>query len=61
MTRVRSAVCLRAVETQRVDRVDIAERWAAEEVSLPMHPHLNEDEIEYVAHVLNWAISAPRG
>ncbi|MFL5828992.1 MAG: DegT/DnrJ/EryC1/StrS family aminotransferase [Solirubrobacteraceae bacterium] len=45
----------------RFESVENAERWAAEEVSLPMHPHLNQDEIEYVAHVLNWAISAPRG
>jgi dTDP-4-amino-4,6-dideoxygalactose transaminase len=38
-----------------------AERWAAEELSLPMHPDLDQDEIEYVAETLAWAIDAVEG
>jgi dTDP-4-amino-4,6-dideoxygalactose transaminase len=34
-----------------------AEAWAEEELSLPMHPDLTSDEIEYVAEAVNTAVS----
>jgi len=36
-----------------------AEAWAAEELSLPMHPDLRTDEIERVAEAVHTAISVP--
>jgi dTDP-4-amino-4,6-dideoxygalactose transaminase len=36
-----------------------AEAWAAEEVSLPMHPELDEHEIERVADAVLAAVSSP--
>jgi dTDP-4-amino-4,6-dideoxygalactose transaminase len=39
----------------------VAEAWAAEELSLPMHPDLTFDEIEFVAdavHALDLALVA---
>jgi dTDP-3-amino-3,4,6-trideoxy-alpha-D-glucose transaminase len=34
-----------------------ADAWAAEELSLPMHPDLTSDEIEHVAEAVNNAVS----
>jgi dTDP-3-amino-3,4,6-trideoxy-alpha-D-glucose transaminase len=36
-----------------------AEAWAAEELSLPMHPDLRPDEIEYVVNALTDAVATP--
>ena len=36
----------------------VAEAWAAEELSLPMHPDLLPDEIERVAEAVQAAVSA---
>jgi dTDP-4-amino-4,6-dideoxygalactose transaminase len=36
----------------------VAEAWAAEELSLPMHPDLQPDEIERVAEAVHRAVSA---
>jgi dTDP-4-amino-4,6-dideoxygalactose transaminase len=38
-----------------------AERWAAEELSLPMHPDLQANEIEYVVTALEAAIADCEG
>jgi dTDP-4-amino-4,6-dideoxygalactose transaminase len=37
----------------------VAEAWAAEELSLPMHPDLEPSEIERVADAVRVAIAAP--
>jgi dTDP-3-amino-3,4,6-trideoxy-alpha-D-glucose transaminase len=37
-----------------------AEAWAAEELSLPMHPDLRSDEIERVAEAVHAAVHVPR-
>lgn len=37
-----------------------ADAWAAEELSLPMHPDLTSDEVEYVAEAVYAAVRAPR-
>jgi dTDP-3-amino-3,4,6-trideoxy-alpha-D-glucose transaminase len=37
----------------------VAEAWAAEELSLPMHSHLRSDEIEWVARAVEGALAAP--
>jgi dTDP-4-amino-4,6-dideoxygalactose transaminase len=37
-----------------------AEAWAAEELSLPMHPDLTPEEIERVAKTVHAALQAPR-
>lgn len=37
----------------------VAERWAAEELSLPMHPDLTPGEIERVAEALTLAVAVP--
>jgi dTDP-4-amino-4,6-dideoxygalactose transaminase len=36
----------------------VAEAWAAEELSLPMHPDLRPEEIERVADAVHAAVSA---
>jgi dTDP-4-amino-4,6-dideoxygalactose transaminase len=36
----------------------VAEAWAAEELSLPMHAQLRDDEIEWVARGVQGAMSA---
>ena len=36
-----------------------AEAWAAEELSLPMHPDLRPDEIERVAAAVTTLVSSP--
>jgi dTDP-4-amino-4,6-dideoxygalactose transaminase len=38
--------------------IHAAQAWAAEELSLPMHPDLGEDEVEYVAEAVIEAIAA---
>ncbi|MGN6870651.1 MAG: DegT/DnrJ/EryC1/StrS family aminotransferase [Solirubrobacteraceae bacterium] len=43
----------------RHGEVPNAEAWAAEELSLPMHPDLRPDEIERVAEAVHRAIDAP--
>jgi dTDP-4-amino-4,6-dideoxygalactose transaminase len=35
----------------------VAEAWAAEELSLPMHPDLTASEIEHVAGAIHLALS----
>lgn len=37
----------------------VAEAWAADELSLPMHPHLEPAELERVAGVIHAAVSGP--
>ncbi len=39
------------------DAAPVAEAWAAEELSLPMHPDLTTDEIEHVADAVYTALS----
>jgi dTDP-4-amino-4,6-dideoxygalactose transaminase len=39
--------------------VPIAEAWAAEEVSLPMHPDLTAEEVERVAEAVHMALAVP--
>lgn len=47
------------VESQlRHGDLPVAEAWAAEELSLPMHPHLEPAEIECVVDAVHEAISA---
>ena len=36
--------------------IPAAQAWAAEELSLPMHPDLSEDEVEYVAEAVIEAV-----
>ena len=38
----------------------VAEAWASEELSLPIHPHLRPDEIERVAEAVRAAVRVPR-
>jgi dTDP-3-amino-3,4,6-trideoxy-alpha-D-glucose transaminase len=40
-------------------QLSAAEAWAAQELSLPMHPDLEPDEIQYVAEVLTDVMCAP--
>lgn len=42
----------------RHGELPVAEAWAAEELSLPMHPDLRPDEIERVANAVNRATAA---
>jgi dTDP-3-amino-3,4,6-trideoxy-alpha-D-glucose transaminase len=44
--------------TLRHGELPIAEAWAAEELSLPMHPDLRREEIEHVAGAVHAAVSA---
>jgi dTDP-4-amino-4,6-dideoxygalactose transaminase len=44
----------------RHGEVPRAEAWAAEELSLPLHPDLTSDEIEHVAEAVRDAVSARR-
>jgi dTDP-3-amino-3,4,6-trideoxy-alpha-D-glucose transaminase len=48
-----------ANSTLRHGEVPNSEAWAAEELSLPMHPDLTPDEIERVAEAVYEAISIP--
>ena len=45
----------------RHDELPVAERWAAEELSLPMHPGLMTEEIERVVSAIRSARPRPRG
>jgi dTDP-4-amino-4,6-dideoxygalactose transaminase len=45
----------------RQGAVTAAEAWAAEELSLPMHPDLQVQEIERVAEAVHAAVAAPSG
>ena len=45
----------------RHGEVPNAEAWAAEELSLPMHPDLKPEEIERVAEAVHAAICVPSG
>lgn len=44
----------------RHDDLPVAERWAAQELSLPMHPGLSRSQVEHVALVLRAAMRAGR-
>jgi dTDP-4-amino-4,6-dideoxygalactose transaminase len=43
----------------RHGELPVAEAWAAQELSLPMHPDLQSEEIERVAEAVSAAVSAP--
>jgi dTDP-4-amino-4,6-dideoxygalactose transaminase len=43
----------------RAGSLPVAEAWAAEELSLPMHSELRTDEIERVAHVIGASAGRP--
>ena len=43
----------------RNGELPVAEAWAAQELSLPMHPDLNADEIEHVAEAVHAAVERP--
>jgi dTDP-3-amino-3,4,6-trideoxy-alpha-D-glucose transaminase len=45
----------------RHGELPVAETWAAQELSLPMHPDLQPDEIERVAEAVQAATYAPNG
>jgi dTDP-4-amino-4,6-dideoxygalactose transaminase len=47
---------LEEVATLRAE-IPAARSWAAQELSLPMHPDLSSDELEHVAEVVNEAIA----
>ncbi len=44
--------------TLRHGELPVSERWAAEELSLPMHPHLEPNEIRRVANAVNAGATA---
>ncbi len=51
---------MRDIAVTRGD-LPVSEAWAAQELSLPMHPDLELDEIEHVAQAVNSAFSITHG